>query len=54
MFDKVSMPFIDIYDNKTNEYYGRVTFTNSPASDSALLGMMAYIDWVTEEKKAKN
>ena len=40
MFDKVSMPYIDIYDNKTNEYYGRVTFSNSPASDAALLGMV--------------
>ena len=40
MFDKISTPRIDIYDNKTNEYYGRVTFAITPASERALLGMV--------------
>jgi len=34
------MPRIDIYDNQTNEYYGRITFAITPDSERALLGMI--------------
>ena len=40
MFDKVALPRIDIYDNKTNEYFGRVTFPVTSNVENALLGMI--------------
>ena len=40
VFDKVATPRIDIYDNKTNEYYGRVVYNPNSNSESALLGMI--------------
>jgi len=40
VFDKVSMPFIDIYDYKTNEYYGREFFSITPDTEMALLEMI--------------
>lgn len=40
MFDQVVTPRIYIYDGKTNEYYGRATFSVNPSVESALLGML--------------
>lgn len=40
MFDRVSTPRIEIYDNKTNEYYGRATFDITQDAERGLLGMI--------------
>jgi len=40
VFDRVATPRIDIYDNITNEYYGRVTFLATPSVEGALLEMV--------------
>ena len=40
MFDKVAMPLIDIYNNKTNKYYGRIAFVITPDTETALLEMI--------------
>ena len=40
MFDRVATPRIDIYDSRTNEYYGRVTFSITPDVEHAILEMI--------------
>ena len=40
MFDRVATPRIDIYDDKTNEYLGRVTFPVTPSVEDAFLNMV--------------
>ena len=40
VFDRVAMPRIDIYDSKTNEFFGRVTFPVTSSVENAILGMI--------------
>ena len=42
MFDKVETPRIDIYDSKTNEYYGRATFPVTTNVEDGLLQIVNY------------
>lgn len=38
MFDKVSQPYVEIYDGDTNEYLGRSIFRTTPEVENAILG----------------
>lgn len=40
VYDRIATPRIDIYDRKTNEYFGRATFAITPSVESAFLGMI--------------